>query len=71
VFQTQNALKATAYRRKAWTCGRLAASAYSAPDRDQLLRMRDSWIARADIEDLLDGLPPLPPALAVAVVPAS
>jgi len=52
---------ALAYRRKAATCRGLAACAKSATDRDQLLVMSRSWLARADSEDWRDGLPPLPP----------
>jgi len=63
----QHALKAQAYRRKAEMCASYAASARSSGDHDQLLRMRDGWIARAENEDWLDGLPPLPPAKALAL----
>ena len=54
--------KATALRRKAATCGTLAACAVSATDRDQFMGMRDSYLSRATMEDWVDGLPPLPPA---------
>jgi hypothetical protein len=63
----QHALKADAYRRKAAMCGTYADCARSGDDRGQLLRMRDSWLARAANEDRLDGLPPTPPAKALAV----
>jgi len=53
--------KASIYRRKAATCRDLAACAKSAMDREQLLAMRRSWLARAASEDWRDGLPPLPP----------
>lgn len=60
-------LKAQSYRRKASTCDRLASCARSADDRASLRRMRDTWLARADKEDWLEGLPPLPPANASAL----
>jgi hypothetical protein len=59
--------KASAYRRKAAMCGTLAGCAQSAADHKQLLRMRVAWLARAANEELLDGLPPLPPAKAMAL----
>jgi hypothetical protein len=60
------------YRRKAATCRGLAACAKSAVDREQLLVMSRSWLARADSEDWRDGLPPLPPvhSNALAIVRA-
>jgi hypothetical protein len=63
--------RAAAYRRKAATCGDLAACAQSAMDREQLLTMRRSWLARAASEDWRDGLPPMPPVRtkALSVVP--
>jgi len=45
----------------------MAKFARSTEDRTQLLRMRDSWFARADHEDLIGGLPPLPPVRALPV----
>jgi len=63
----QHALKATAYRRKAGMCGSYADCARSGYDREQLLRMRDSLLARAANEDWLDGLPPTSPAKALAL----
>jgi len=65
-----HALKAKTYRRKAAMCDSYATSARSDGDRAQLLRMRDSLLARAVNEDRLDGLPPTPPAKALAL-PAS
>ena len=53
--------KASIYRRKAATCRDLAGCAKSAMDREQLLTMRRSWLARAASEDWRDGLPPMPP----------
>jgi hypothetical protein len=64
--QTHSA-KASAYRRKALTLGKLAACAQSIPDHQRLLRMRDSCVALAANEDRLDDLPPLPPARALAL----
>ena len=64
--QTHSA-KASAYRRKALTLGKLADYAQSIPDHDRLLRMRDSCVALAANEDRLNDLPPLPPARALAV----
>jgi hypothetical protein len=62
-----NVIRAKAYRAKAHGCNSLAKFARSTEDRAQLLRMRDSWSARADHEDLIGGLPPLPPARALPV----
>ena len=66
MLQTQRALKAAAYRRKAASCDDFSARARSGDDRSQLLRMRDTWLALAAKEDWLDGLPPTPPAMALA-----
>ena len=67
----QHAWKAEAYRRKAAMCDSYASCARSGDDRGQLLRMRDSWLARAVNEDRLDGMPPSPPAKALALpIPA-
>jgi hypothetical protein len=63
----EHALKATAYRRKAAICDTYATCARSDGDREQLMRMRDSLLARAVNEDRLDGLPPTPPAKALAL----
>jgi hypothetical protein len=60
--------KASIYRRKAATCRDLAVCAKSAMDREQLLAMRRSWLARAASEDWRDGLPPLPPVQARALL---
>jgi hypothetical protein len=62
-----HALKAKVYRRKAAMCDTYATSARSNGDREQLLRMRANWLALASNEDLLDGLPPTPPAKALAL----
>ena len=63
----RHSLKAESYRRKATMCGSYAGWARSSDDRDQLLRMRDSCLALAANEDLLDALPPTPPAKALAL----
>jgi hypothetical protein len=59
--------KASAYRRKAEALGKFAACAQSPADHDRLLRMQDGCLACAANEDMLDGLPPLPPARALAL----
>jgi len=59
-----NALK---HRRQAATCGRFAANAQSAVDRDFLLRLQRSLLTRACYEDWAEGLPPLPPARPTAL----
>jgi hypothetical protein len=66
MVQIQHSFKAAAYRRKAARCDDFSARARSGSDRTQLLQMRDTWLALAAKEDWLDGLPPTPPALAVA-----
>ena len=63
----QHSLKAEVYRRKAARCDSYADCARSSGDRGQLQRMRDNWLARAATEEWLDGLPPAPPAKALAV----
>jgi hypothetical protein len=60
--------KANGYRRKAKSCEGLVAHALSTEDRDRLLRVRDSYLARAANEERLDGLPPTTPACAAAVM---
>jgi hypothetical protein len=55
-------IRATRYRRSAAACGVFAANALSPADRALLLRMQRSWLERAQHEDLLDDLPPRPPA---------
>jgi hypothetical protein len=61
MFKASILSNALTYRRKAATCRGLAACAKSKTDREQLLVMSRSWLARADSEDWRDGLPPLPP----------
>jgi len=63
----QHTLKAQAYRHKAAKCGSYAESARSSHDLEQLLRMRESYLALATNEEWLDGLPPTPPAKALAL----
>jgi hypothetical protein len=50
------------YRRDAAACERFAANARTVADRALLLRMQRSLLGRADHQDWLDGLPPVPPA---------
>ena len=66
--QAHSPSKAQTYRRKAQTCGALAACARSGAEREPLLRMRDALLSRAANEDRLDGLPPLPPANSNALI---
>ena len=63
----QHSWKAGAYRRKAAMCESYADCARSDADRDQLVHMRDAWLALAANEDWLDGLPPTPPGKALAL----
>jgi hypothetical protein len=71
MLRVPHSVKGEEYRRKAAMCESYAACARSGADREQLLRMRDGCLARAEKEDGLDGLPPTPPAKAVALpVPA-
>ena len=67
MLSVPHSLKAEVYRRKAAMFDSYAVCAQSGDDRVQLLRMRDSWLARAANEDRLDGLPPTPPAKALAL----
>ncbi len=70
MLRVSHAFNARQYRRKAAMCESYAACAQSVDDREQLLRMRDGCLARAEKEDWLGGLPP-PPAQALALpVPA-
>jgi hypothetical protein len=54
--------KAKQFRCNAAACGRFATNAVSPADRELLLRMQRSWIARACHEDWINRLPPRPPA---------
>jgi hypothetical protein len=58
---------ASKHRRQAATCGRFAATARSAADRELLLRLQRSLLSQARYEEWVDGLPPLPPARATAL----
>lgn len=65
-------LKATRLRRSADVCGIFAANAVSRSDRELLLRMQRCWLERACHQDLIDGMPPRPPASSNALaVPRS
>jgi hypothetical protein len=55
------------YRRAASACGIFAANAISRADRDLLLRMQQSWLARAYCEEWLRDPPPDPPARSIAL----
>lgn len=55
-------LVATRFRRSAAACGVFAANAVSGSDRELLLRMQRSRLERAHHQDLIDELPPRPPA---------
>jgi len=59
--------KATRFRSSAAACGTFAANAVSPSDRELLLRMQRSRLERADHQDLIDGLPPKPPACSAAL----
>jgi hypothetical protein len=50
------------FRSNAVTCGIFAANAVSPSDRELLLRMQRSWLARACHADWVDEQPPRPPA---------
>jgi len=67
-MQQRHSSKAQDYRRKAKSCEGLVAHAQSAEDRDRLLRIRDSYLSLAANKEWLDGLPPMPPAQAAAVM---
>lgn len=54
--------RATRFRDNALACGIFAANALSPADRELLLRMQRSWLARACHEDWVNGQPPRPPA---------
>jgi len=66
MLRVSHAVSALQYRRKAAMCESYAAFAQSIADREQLLRMREDCLARADKEDWLGGPPP-PPAQAMAL----
>lgn len=62
VSEAPELFKPSRCRRTAATCGIFAANAASPADRELLLRMQRSWLARARHEDWFDGLPPNSPA---------
>ncbi len=67
MFKAPELLNASRYRRAAAACGTFAANAVSPADRVLLLRLRRSCLERAQYEDWLDGLPPVPPAKPIAL----
>ena len=54
--------KSSRSRRNAAACGLFAANAISQTDRELLLRMQRSWLARVHNDEPPDGLPPVAPA---------
>jgi hypothetical protein len=66
-MQARNSSKALENRRKATSCANLKGYAQSQADRDQLSRMRDSWLTLAANEEWLGGLPPSPPGNCAAL----
>jgi hypothetical protein len=67
MFEPSSSVKAMRCRKNAVTCGIFAVNAVSRSDRDLLLRMQCSWLERAHYQDLIDGLPPLPPTRSSAL----
>jgi hypothetical protein len=67
MLQTSQLLRPSRCRRTAVACGIFAANAISRADRDLLLRMQRSWLARADREEGLNDPPPNPPAKPMAL----
>jgi len=59
--------KSVRYRSHAVACGIFAEHAKSPADRELLLRMQSTWLARACHVDWIDGMPPTPPAAAKAL----
>ena len=66
-MQARKSSKALEYRRKATSCANLQEHAQSRADREQLSRMRDSWLTLAANEEWLGGLPPSPPGNCAAL----
>lgn len=62
MFEQSQFVKATRFRSNAAACGIFAANAVSQSDRALLLRLQRSWLERANHQDLVDRLPPRPPA---------
>ena len=66
-MQARKSSKALEYRRKATSCANLGVYAQSQADREQLSRMRDSWLRLASNEEWLGELPPSPPGNCAAL----
>jgi hypothetical protein len=67
MLQAPGSPVSTRYRRAASACGIFAANAISPTDRDLLLRMQQSWLARAFCEESLRDPPPDRPARSIAL----
>jgi hypothetical protein len=65
--QAFSSLVSSRCRRAASACGIFAANAISPTDRNLLLRMQQSWLARADCEESLRDPPPNPPTRSIAL----
>jgi hypothetical protein len=65
--EQSRSVQAMQFRSSAAACGLFAVNAVSLSDRELLLRMQRSRLDRADHQDLVDGLPPRPPACSSAL----